>query len=61
VLTRREYYARRLDTNGETFYDLPFIVAVFFVVAATIIVLTLVVDLHYGLLDPPIRLRAKNA
>jgi peptide/nickel transport system permease protein len=47
--------------NGETFYDLPFIVAVFFVVAATIIVLTLLVDLLYGLLDPRIRLRSKTA
>ena len=55
MLTRREYYARRLDTNGETFYDLPFILAVLLVVAATIIVLTLVVDLLYGLINPRIR------
>jgi ABC-type dipeptide/oligopeptide/nickel transport system permease component len=36
-------------------------VAVFFVAAATIIVLTLLVGLLYGLLDPRIRLRAKTA
>jgi peptide/nickel transport system permease protein len=47
--------------NGSTFYDLPFIVAVVFVVAATIVVLTLVVDLAYGLLDPRIRLRRAPA
>jgi len=47
--------------NGQTFYDLPFIVAVVFLVAATIVVLTLVVDVAYGLLDPRIRLRRAPA
>jgi peptide/nickel transport system permease protein len=47
--------------NGQTFYDLPFIVAVVFLVAATIVVLTLVVDVAYGLLDLRIRLRRAPA
>jgi peptide/nickel transport system permease protein len=47
--------------NGQTFYDLPLIVAVVFVVAATIVVLTLIVDLAYGFLDPRIRLRGGEA
>jgi peptide/nickel transport system permease protein len=47
--------------NGQTFYDLPLIVAVVFVVAATIVVLTLIVDLAYGFLDPRIRLRGSEA
>jgi peptide/nickel transport system permease protein len=47
--------------SGQSVYDLPFIVAVVFVVAATIVVLTLVADLAYGLLDPRIRLRARAA
>ena len=46
-----------LSSHGATYYDLPFIVAVVFVVAATIVVLTLVADLAYGLLDPRIRVR----
>jgi peptide/nickel transport system permease protein len=45
--------------NGQTFYDLPLIVAVVFVVAATIVLLTLIVDLAYGFLDPRIRLQRK--
>jgi ABC-type dipeptide/oligopeptide/nickel transport system permease component len=34
---------------------------VVFVVAATIVVLTLIVDLAYGFLDPRIRLRGSDA
>jgi peptide/nickel transport system permease protein len=37
-------------------YDLPFIAAIFFVIAVTIVVLNLVVDLTYAWLDPRVRL-----
>ena len=42
-------------------FDLPVILAIVFVVATTIVVLTLLVDLAYGFLDPRIRLRREPA
>ena len=43
--------------NPSGSYDLPLIAAIFFVIAAAIVVLNLVVDLLYAWLDPRIRLR----
>ena len=59
--TTRAPRSTTLSSHGATYYDLPFIVAVVFVVAATIVVLTLVADLAYGLLDPRIRVRHAGA
>ena len=43
--------------NGvQSGYDLPLVAALFFVIAATAIILNLVVDLLYGWLDPRVRL-----
>ena len=47
---------------GQATFDLPMIAAVFFVIAAAVVILNLIVDLLYAWLDPTIRsLHAKPA